>query len=178
MRPNTDFSNQLPLDYGPSFLDSLKQGSKEGATFTISCNAVPAIFRNASYVRLTNLRVFLPGIRPKSNVEAIRLWLSTANICSNRDKTDTVYSFSMKPITVLFEYSIIDRTVLIDTSFGGDNNDFVQPTPFMQWTVTIDDPDLWDLSWVEDVQFLWTGTAVFHKTGGEEAVEDGWENGT
>jgi hypothetical protein len=77
-----------------------------------------------------------------------------------------ILSFSMTPSVRQFKYNMPKgsngdsaTSVIIDSFIP--SKEYVDPTPFTQWTIAVKQPELYDLSGVTDVKLHWQGAARF-----------------
>ncbi|KAG5219827.1 sterigmatocystin biosynthesis P450 monooxygenase stcF [Salix suchowensis] len=124
-------AEDLPLNYGPAVIASLKETSH--ATFTL--NPPPELARpfvGGGRFRTFGLRVYLDGARPKP-LQAMAVG----------------YRISQTGETKIEIDSIIPSDVYAD------------PTPLTQWTIAVTKPDTVDLSGLTDVRLEWKGNAYY-----------------
>lgn len=138
---------------------------------TVKASSVPTImgpFKGAYHVRLFGLRVFLIGVVPSQAALSSRralfvsLQIRTSGIYNDVDEKGNVLTFSTTPMSRKFQYRI-DKDGNIDKDYEVDsvvkNHDHINPTPFAQWSVQINNPEDLDLSGLKDVEFHWPGEA-------------------
>lgn len=132
--------------------------------------AISGPFTDGSRFRIQGMRVYLIGARVKTPTAngsgAITLMISTSGLYADILR-GSVSNFNMLPLSRPFKYNVAagsdgdtDASVLIDSIIP--SRDYVDPTPFAQWTITIKQPELLDLSNLSNVKFVWRGTAKFN----------------
>lgn len=148
------------------------------ATFTLSPTtstgagtlAISGPFTDGSRFRIQGMRVYLIGARVKTpaanGTGAVTLTISTSGLYADILR-GSVANFNMLPLSRPFKYSMASgsdgdtgTSVLIDSIIP--SRDYVDPTPFTQWVLTLKQPELLDLSNLRDVKFFWQGTAKFN----------------
>lgn len=114
------------------------------------------------------MRAFLLGAKPKSfeadNTAMIQLKIKTSGIYQDV-QNNQVYGFTMTPLDRLFGYRVardgtVDPTPAMDSIIK--SQDYVDPTAFAQWTVTIKDPENIDLTALTGLRLYWEGNARFN----------------
>lgn len=175
MMPN---KRQLGLSYGPQFIQSLKSVGK--ATFTLTPDIpgssdmlalkISGPFTGGSHFRVFGLRAYLVGAKPKpTNTDgSVTLTISTSGIY-NDIQDSQVFTFTMLPLSRRFQYSPMQGTapsgqdgfgkILADSII--QSHDYVDPTPFAQWTIMLKNVDQVDLSGLTDITLIWQGNAIF-----------------
>ena len=148
------------------------------ATFTLSPStttgagtlAISGPFTDGSRFRIQGMRVYLVGAKVKTpaanGTGAVTLTISTSGMYADILQ-GAVVIFNMLPLSRNFKYNLAagsngdtGTSVVIDSIIPSQN--YVDPTPFTQWTLTIKQPELLDLSGLRDVKFVWQGTARFN----------------
>lgn len=149
---------------GQPIVDLLK--SNGNADFTLSPPHSLGPFENASHVRIIGMRVYLIGAVAKdpSKTTSMEMTISSSGIC-NDIQNNTVFTFVMRPDSRRFKYTL-SPTITIAS---GDNDSlvtidsfipsqvFADPTPFTQWTISITNPTIYNLSGLTDVKLVWKG---------------------
>jgi hypothetical protein len=67
----------------------------------------------------------------------------------------TVFNFTTLPLSRPFRYS--PTYIQVDSISASENH--MDPTPFTQWTIQLDNPDQYDLSGLTNVRLVWRGNA-------------------
>ena len=148
------------------------------ATFTLSPStstgagtlAISGPFTDGSRFRIQGMRVYLVGAKVKTptanGTGAVTLTISTSGLYADVLR-GSVVNFNMLPLSRNFKYNMASgsngdtgTSVVIDSIIPSQN--YVEPTPFTQWTLSIKQPELLDLSGLRDVKFVWQGTAKFN----------------
>lgn len=149
------------------------------ATFTLSPTtrtgagslAISGPFTDGSRFRIQGMRVYLVGAKVKTpaanGTGAVTLTISTSGLYTDILR-GSVLNFNMLPLSRPFKYNMTassdggdsGTTVVIDSIVP--SRDYVDPTPFTQWTLTIRQPELLNLTGLRDVKFVWQGTARFN----------------
>lgn len=95
----------------------------------------------------------------------VDLEIRTTGLYSNIDRNGKITTFSSRPLTRRFQYEIGDDGTINRTKYLIDsvlrNKDHINPTPFSQWSVVINNPGDLDLSGLKDIELEWPGSAYF-----------------
>lgn len=150
---------------------AIKTDAQAADAGSVKATVVPTIigpFQDAHHVRLFGLRVFLIGVVPSqaalSSGKAlfVSLQIRTSGIYNDVDEEGNVLTFSTTPMSRKFQYRIdtegrIDHDYEVDSAMK--NREHINPTPFAQWSVQINNPEDLDLDRLKDVEFHWPGEA-------------------
>ncbi|KAF4577354.1 hypothetical protein EYR36_005342 [Pleurotus pulmonarius] len=154
----------LPLNYGPAVIASLKETSH--ATFTL--NPPPELagpFVGGGRFRTFGLRVYLDGARPRATASdgsgVITLSIKTSGLYHDvfRGK---FFAFTRMPLARSFSYRLSqtgETKIEIDSIIPSDV--YADPTPLTQWTIAVTKPDTVDLSGLTGVRLEWKGNAYY-----------------
>ncbi|APA11695.1 hypothetical protein sscle_08g064650 [Sclerotinia sclerotiorum 1980 UF-70] len=174
----TILTTDLPLDYATSVVTAL-QSSSNSVVITLSPNIVnrdpssqnlPPItgpFTDGSMFRVSGMRAFILGAVPhtyKNNTALVRLTISTSGVYADV-QGDNVYGFTIKALNRPFEYLMArDGTPSLPPIKDSiiKSQDYVDPTPFAQWTVKILNPQDFDLTGLTGLKLYWEGSARFN----------------
>jgi hypothetical protein len=164
------------------------RGNTHNASFTLAPNEKPktrgsrsaqqpftSVFTDGCHFRLQGLEVFLNGILPRPEAVqeggSVRVDIQILTSGAYADvQDDKVMYFTSLPQSKIFSYELAEdgsrgRTVI---SAAYTTQDYNEPTPFTQWTITLLHPERFDLSGMTGVDLEWTGRARFVGSGVEE----------
>ncbi|CAD6444571.1 4a8bab2f-3030-4c8e-b008-82b0b8bc15d8 [Sclerotinia trifoliorum] len=174
----TTLTTDLPLDYATIVVTAL-QSPSNSVVITLSpeilnndpsSQNLPPItgpFTDGSMFRVSGMRAFLLGAVPHTytnNTALVRLTISTSGVYADV-KDNTVYGFTIKPLNRPFEYLMArDGTASLPPIKDSiiKSQDYVDPTPFAQWTVKILNPQDFDLTGLTGLKLYWEGSAHFN----------------
>lgn len=164
----------LPSNYGQLVIDGLTSSSqKYSATFTLAAtpdadpspgeNNFAYPFTNGSHYRLDGLETLLQDVKPKHDAihdgrASVSLKIETSGLYSDIQH-DQVFHFVSQVQEKRYSYEIdADGNFLRATNraiFNPTNH--AEPTPFTQWTITLETPENVDLSTIKNMEFHWVG---------------------
>ncbi|OBZ76539.1 hypothetical protein A0H81_03146 [Grifola frondosa] len=165
-------SNQLSL--GPTFITSLQTTGK--TTFSLlppsaAQTSSSGPFTHGTNFRVRGMRAFLLGAVPKSGAFSpdgtalISLTILTSGVYTDVREDGSLWSFTSMPLRRPFQYRVGSDTkareerVEIDSLF--ESKYHMDPTPFTQWTIEINNLETLDLSALNGVRLEWEGSAYF-----------------
>ncbi|KAL1694312.1 hypothetical protein GGG16DRAFT_47593 [Schizophyllum commune] len=161
---------------GPGVITSLQQ--KYTATFALAPHPTTAgtalpfpagPFTGGSAFRVFGMRVVLQGLVPKpaalSQAGTAIVWITigTSGVYNDIRGDNAVFGFTSMPQVRQFKYLVDAQGKAVNNGIEVDSiitmSQHMDPPPFTQWSITIDQPDLFDLTNLTGVQLEWQGVA-------------------
>ncbi|KAL1668395.1 hypothetical protein GGF50DRAFT_46686 [Schizophyllum commune] len=160
---------------GPGILASLKNDFS--ATFALAPHpttgtALPfpaGPFVKGSIFRVFGMRVFLHGVVPKpealsgSGTAVVWITVGTSGIYADIRQDNAVFGFSSLPQVRQFKYLVDAQGNVVNNGIEVDSiitmSQHMNPPPFTQWSITINQEDLFDLTNLTGMQLEWQGVA-------------------
>ncbi|KAL1724165.1 hypothetical protein EV715DRAFT_189195 [Schizophyllum commune] len=163
-------------DIGLGVIAALQQ--QHSATFALAPrpntggNVLPfpaGPFTDGSAFRVFGMRVVLQGLVPKpaalSQDGTAIVWITvgTSGIYDDIRKDNAIFGFSSLPQIRQFKYLVDAQGKAVNNGIEVDSiitmSQHMDPPPFTQWSITIDQPNLFDLTNLTGVQLEWQGVA-------------------
>ncbi|KAI5892587.1 uncharacterized protein SCHCODRAFT_02626537 [Schizophyllum commune H4-8] len=126
-------------------------------------------FTDGSAFRVFGMRVVLQGLVPKpsalSQAGTAVVWITvgTSGIYNDIRRDNAVFGFTSLPQIRQFKYLVDAQGKAVNNGIEVDSiitmSQHMDPPPFTQWSITIDQPDLFDLTNLTGVQLEWQGVA-------------------
>ena len=115
------------------------------------------------------MRVVLQGLVPKpaalSQAGTAIVWITigTSGVYNDIRGDNAVFGFTSMPQVRQFKYLVDAQGKAVNNGIEVDSiitmSQHMDPPPFTQWSITIDQPDLFDLANLTGVQLEWQGVA-------------------
>jgi len=117
-------------------------------------------FNDFFMVRLKGVRVWLVGAKSRNTKAVVKLRLQTNGLYKDFDENSRPFTFSTEPLDRKFYYELVGLSqgiILYDSVFTED--EYISPTPFTEWTISLLNPQDVDLSDLTSIKIQWEGHA-------------------